>query len=107
MNKIKIAIIGGCGRIGLPLSICLSLCDNNEVYPIDINKNAVSQLNEGKYPYYENNNKGKKYLKAAIAKGLKFTSDVTICSNVDCIIFATGKTSDGKKYYFYFNYYYY
>lgn len=94
MTNLRIAVIGGCGRIGLPLSISLSLVSNNEVIPIDINNDAVSQLNEGKYPYHENNNLGSKYLKTALSKGLRFTTEIDLCSNVDCIILATGKISD-------------
>ena len=98
MSKRRIAVVGGCGRIGLPLAISLSLISDNEVFPIDINKDAVFQINEGKYPYYENNNKGAKYLKAALGKGLKFRTEIEFCNDVDFIIFATGKTaSDGKK----------
>ena len=47
-----IAVVGGCGHVGLPLAV--SLADAGAmVKSFDINPHAVGMVNEGKPPFFE------------------------------------------------------
>jgi UDP-N-acetyl-D-mannosaminuronic acid dehydrogenase len=51
-NNVKIAIIGGCGRVGLPFGLKLSSI-GDDVCLVDKNIQLVEQLKNGLYPYQE------------------------------------------------------
>src|SRR5687767_7719078 len=49
---LRVAVVGGCGHIGLPLG--LLLCDRGHtVTLVDVNAAAVKAISEGKLPFYE------------------------------------------------------
>jgi UDP-N-acetyl-D-mannosaminuronic acid dehydrogenase len=48
----KISIVGGAGRVGLPLAISLALKDH-EIVIIDTDKERVKKINERVMPFYE------------------------------------------------------
>ena len=48
----KISIVGGAGRVGLPLAISLALKDH-EIVVIDTDKERVKKINERVMPFYE------------------------------------------------------
>ena len=63
----KIAIVGGCGHVGLPLGITFALhgCD---VTLIDVDQATVDSVNAGHFPFMENG--GNEALKKVIGKNL-------------------------------------
>jgi UDP-N-acetyl-D-mannosaminuronic acid dehydrogenase len=48
----KIAVVGGCGHVGLPLAVALSAA-SQDVVAFDISDNAVNDVNSGKAPFWE------------------------------------------------------
>jgi len=69
MKKKIITVVGGCGHIGLPLSIIL--CNKGyDVIVYDINKKIFNDIKKGQMPFLENN--GHQELKKAI-KSKRFT----------------------------------
>jgi UDP-N-acetyl-D-mannosaminuronic acid dehydrogenase len=48
----KIAVVGGCGHVGLPLAVALSTA-SQDVVAFDISENAVNDVNSGKAPFWE------------------------------------------------------
>ena len=87
----KVAIIGGCGHVGLPLGIKLAIQGHN-VSLIDINERAVSSVNSGKLPFMDEG--GDEQLQSAIANGLRASSDPEACSGADVFIFVTSTPVD-------------
>lgn len=51
-QKYEIAIVGGCGHVGLPLGLVLADCGHN-VQAFDIDVEKVQQVNAGKMPFRE------------------------------------------------------
>ena len=89
----KIGIVGGCGHIGLPLSLLIA--KEHNVTIIDSSKKNLNLVKNGKTPFYEehiNSYIKKKYIK----KNLKFTDDLlNIKENfLDSIIIAIGTPVD-------------
>tara|TARA_B100000963_G_scaffold289850_1_gene259468 strand:- start:1422 stop:2594 length:1173 start_codon:yes stop_codon:yes gene_type:complete len=63
MNKKVITVVGGCGHIGLPLSIIL--CNKGyDVIAYDLNKEIFKDIKKGRMPFLENN--GQIQLKKAL-----------------------------------------
>lgn len=88
----KIAIVGGCGHVGLPLGIALAH-RNFKVTLVDINEHAVETVNSGKLPFHEDD--GEKYLNEAQAeKRLTATTSPEVLKDMHCVIFVTGTPVD-------------
>lgn len=75
MKKMKIiTIVGGCGHIGLPLSIILAV-KGFKVISYDKNLSSLSKIKKNKMPFMETG--GNKFLAKAIKSGrLSFTSSL-------------------------------
>lgn len=87
----KIAIIGGCGHVGIPLG--LALADRNfTVNLLDINEKAVRELNSGKLPFIEEG--AEDLLKKYIGRTLFAVTDPEILKEQHCVIFVTGTPVD-------------
>jgi UDP-N-acetyl-D-mannosaminuronic acid dehydrogenase len=87
----RIAIVGGCGRVGLPLGVKTALAG----YPttlVDVNEAAIASVRKGRFPFLEEN--GDRDLKAALAAGLEATTDRAACGGADVLIFVTGTPVD-------------
>lgn len=87
----KVAIIGGCGHVGLPLGVKFALA-GAETYLVDISEKAVTFVNSGKFPFLENG--GDEQLQKALSLGLKATTDPKNCKGCDAIVFVTGTPVD-------------
>ena len=88
----KVVVLGGCGHIGLPLSIRLALAGWS-VSVMDVNAEAVKRVRSGEVPFKEN--KGEELLKEALATGrLTCTTDVTVCSDAPVVILTNGMDLD-------------
>lgn len=90
MNK-KVAIIGGCGHVGLPLGVKFALAGCS-TFLVDINQQAVNTVNEGRFPFLEKG--GDQQLALALQRGLVATTDAGVCKNVDVVVFVTGTPVD-------------
>ncbi len=90
--KDRVAIVGGCGHVGLPLG--LAFADAGlPVLLYDINADAVALVRAGQMPFVE---KGADELLARVlAKGnLTVTSDPALVSDVDHVVVVIGTPVD-------------
>ena len=93
MKMFNIAVIGGAGHIGLPLSVFLQNKGNN-VLVVDPNTNYVSKAVKGTPPFVEKNFKPN--LDQALFKGLKFTDKIENIKSKEYIIVTIGSSSNIK-----------
>ena len=87
----SIAIIGGCGHVGLPLGVKLALAGAS-VRLVDVNSDAVERVNQGRFPFIEKDGDGQ--LRAALARDLKATTSAGACASAEVLIFVTGTPVD-------------
>src|SRR5262245_49226898 len=87
----SIAIIGGCGHVGLPLGVKLALA-GAATRLVDVNQDAVDRVNSGRFPFIEKG--GDEQLRAALALDLKATTSAEACAAADVLIFVTGTPVD-------------
>ncbi len=88
----KVAIIGGCGHVGLPLGVKFALAgaDTNLV---DIDRTGVDKVNQGIFPHLELG--GSEQLTKALArKLLRATTEPKTCCEADFVVFVTGTPVD-------------
>lgn len=87
----EIVVVGGCGHVGLPLAVSLA-STGAQVSAFDINPSAVSVVNSGRAPFYE------ELLDEAIQKTLmktfSATVDPTVISSADVVIMIVGTPLD-------------
>lgn len=88
----NIAIIGGCGHVGLPLGIVLAEAPGFDVTLVDVNADAVKNVNSGKIHFVEQN--GETALKKVIGKTLRATLEKNAIRNADYVVFVTGTPVD-------------
>lgn len=93
MKMFDIAVVGGAGHIGLPLSVFLQNKGNN-VLVIDPNTEYVSLAEKGSPPFVEKSFKPN--LKKSLLNGLKFTNNIEKIKSKDYIIVTIGSSSDKK-----------
>src|SRR5450432_497550 len=82
----SVAIIGGCGHVGLPLGLSFAEA-GLKVVLFDVNANSVRSLHEGKMPFVEDG--GEELLRRHIGKGLTASTDpetLRACEYVVCVI---------------------
>lgn len=91
MDK-KIAIVGGCGHVGLPLGISFALLPGHHVDLIDTNENVVQSVREGKLNFVERG--GEAALKKVVGKSLFTHTNGECISSADCVVFVTGTLVD-------------
>ena len=90
-KNMRIAVIGGAGRVGLSLS--LSMARNNfEVVAIDIDKAKVEMLKDGKLPFMEEG--GLELLKQINEEMLSFCTEHNNVAKCDVIILTVGTPVD-------------
>ena len=94
MEQIKnIAIVGGCGHVGLPLGIVLADA-GFKVTLIDVNQHANDLVNHGELPFLEHDQAHEVLKKVLSAGKLVATSDVEQISNAQAVFFVTGTPVD-------------
>jgi UDP-N-acetyl-D-mannosaminuronic acid dehydrogenase len=88
----KVAVVGGCGHVGLPLAMALADrgCD---VTAYDINPSAVTLVNAGEMPFLE---PGAPDVMARIVRSGLFraSSDPTVVTNAEILIVVVGTPVD-------------
>jgi UDP-N-acetyl-D-mannosaminuronic acid dehydrogenase len=82
----SVAIIGGCGHVGLPLGLSFAEA-GIDVVLFDVNASSVRSLQEGKMPFVEEG--GEDLLRRHIGKRLTATVDpecLRSCEHIVCVI---------------------
>jgi UDP-N-acetyl-D-mannosaminuronic acid dehydrogenase len=88
----RIAIVGGCGHIGLPFG--LLLCDlGHNVTLIDINPESVASIQKGRMPFFEEG--AEELLPRCLTSGrLKLTTSTESLPDQDIVIVTIGTPVD-------------
>lgn len=87
-----VVVVGGCGRVGLPLGIALA-SRGRSVILYDINKAATDIVNSGKLPFTEEG--AAEPLATAVAAGkLRATTDPASVGQVETIVIVVGTPVD-------------
>lgn len=87
----KIAIIGGCGHVGLPLGLAFA-SKGFDVTLLDINKTAVENINARYLPFKEEG--AQELLDHHVGKELRATLDPQTLKDQDVVVFVTGTPVD-------------
>jgi UDP-N-acetyl-D-mannosaminuronic acid dehydrogenase len=90
-NKYDVCVVGGLGRVGLPLGI--SLADSGKkVMLYDIDKDAIDCVSSGKMPFIEAG--AEEVLKRTLGKNLFMSSDKVVISESYFVIVVIGTPVD-------------
>ena len=87
----EIAVIGGGGHVGLPLSVALAN-SGNAVTAFDISTTAVEKVNSGKAPFWEPSLDDE--LSKALQKGFRATVESSCIKNAELVIVIVGTPLD-------------
>lgn len=90
-NHMKIVTVGGCGHVGLPLSVALSN-SGNSVIAFDLSSVAVENVNAGQAPFWEP--QLDLALKLALTKDFSATIDQQCLKYADVVIVIVGTPMD-------------
>lgn len=86
-----ICVVGGCGRVGLPLGLAFA-DKNHKVVLYDVNKISVDKVNSGRMPFIEDG--ADEILKKVAGKNLIATTDVRQISEAEYIVIVIGTPVD-------------
>ena len=86
----KVAVVGGAGHIGLPLS-CYIQNNGIETLIVDKNLESLEQISKGIPPFFEEN--FEENLKSALDSGLASTTDISSIANKNVVILTLGTSS--------------
>ncbi len=90
----KVVVIGGCGRLGLRLSL-ISANKGHNVTSIDIDEERINEIKHGSLPFVEAG--AEVYLEQALKnKTLKLTLEYDIVSQADIVIITIGTPVDSN-----------
>ena len=89
----KIAIVGGCGHVGLPLGLAFADA-NMSVTLIDLNEEVVSMVNRGILPFAEEYDSATVLKTVVEKKSLIASTDVDLVKSQDVVVFVTGTPVD-------------
>jgi len=90
--KYDVCIVGGCGRVGLPLALCFAKVGKT-VAIYDINHEACISINNGIMPFHEEG--AEEQLKEAISQGRVHAGcDEEVISQSDAVILILGTPVD-------------
>jgi UDP-N-acetyl-D-mannosaminuronic acid dehydrogenase len=88
----SIAIVGGCGHVGLPLGIALAERTGATVTLLDIDPQKVDTVNSGAMPFMERG--AETVLRQVIGKTLNASTDPECLANADVVITVIGTPVD-------------
>jgi len=87
-----VVVVGGCGRVGLPLAIAFAT-QGLTVHSYDLNDAVVKQVNDGTMPFDEPG--ADELLREALAAGrLRATTDPAAIENADAVVIVIGTPVD-------------
>ena len=89
--KYDVCIVGGAGRVGLPLGLCLAQA-GNRVMLHDVNENVLSMLNRGKMPFLDEG--AEQILNAVLDKTLDTGTSIETVAQSKFIVFVIGTGID-------------
>ena len=87
----RIVVVGGCGHVGLPLSVALAV-NGHRVVAFDISKTAVEQVNKGHAPFWEPGLN--ELLLLAVNSDFKATTDPKSVSDAEIVVVIVGTPID-------------
>ncbi|HSX38037.1 MAG TPA: nucleotide sugar dehydrogenase [Chlamydiales bacterium] len=90
-SPLRIAVVGGAGHVGLPLSMVLAKNGFN-VTIVDIDQRKITDLEKGIFPFKEEG--GPELLKSLLGKNLRFTAKHRALEESDVIILTIGTPVD-------------
>lgn len=85
-----VAVVGGCGHVGLPLSIALAAHHKVSIY--DSNPRAVERVRAGEMPFKDEG--AEEGLRLALERGMQVSSAPTALSDADVIVLVIGTPVD-------------
>jgi len=90
-EPLRVVIVGGCGRVGLPLGLVLATrgCD---VDLLDIDVRRIQQVNAAEMPFSENG--AAPLLQQVAGKSLRATSDASCLATADAVVTVVGTPVD-------------
>ncbi len=88
----QIVVVGGCGHVGLPLSVSLASA-GHIVTVFDINERSVDSVNNGIAPFWEP--ELNEALNLNVGKSLFASLDKSVISSAEIVIFIVGTPVDG------------
>ena len=92
MSTYKVVVVGAAGHVGLPLALVLAEHGNHTV-GIDIDEAAVSKINSGFIPFYEEG--AEPLLRECLASGtLRMTTNLAPVKYADVVIIVLGTPID-------------
>lgn len=92
MSDHTIVVLGGCGRVGLPLA--MAFADRGfDVVSYDLNQAVVDMVNDGKMPFVENG-ADEVLQRVTTASRFSATSDPSCVSSADVVIVVVGTPVD-------------
>jgi UDP-N-acetyl-D-mannosaminuronic acid dehydrogenase len=93
MQKTRVVVVGGCGHVGLPLSLALADTGNHIVWSYDINSDVVDTVNAGLMPFQE---PGADIILDRCLKSECFiaTDDPSVITQADVVIVVIGTPVD-------------
>lgn len=86
-----VAIVGGCGHVGLPLALAFA-SRGLAVAIFDINEQAVASVRDGVMPFREEG--ANQVLEAVVGRNLCVSSDPGVLSTAESVIFVVGTPVD-------------
>jgi UDP-N-acetyl-D-mannosaminuronic acid dehydrogenase len=88
----SVAIIGGCGHVGLPLGLAIASL-GRRVALVDTNQSAVDRVNRGEMPFMDRG--ADEILKTVIAnETLRATTDHAAVADANAVVLVTGTPVD-------------
>ena len=91
--RFDLCVIGGCGHVGLPLSIAFAL-RGKRVAVFDIDHDASSRVGRGEMPFIEQG--GERDLRATLASGrLVIGSSPDVIGESDAVVLVVATPIDG------------
>jgi UDP-N-acetyl-D-mannosaminuronic acid dehydrogenase len=92
MEQQQIVIVGGCGRVGLPLGLMLASRGSARVTLLDIDSTRIEAVNSGRMPFMEQG--AEELLSTVIGKSLQATADSACLRTADAVITIVGTPVD-------------
>jgi UDP-N-acetyl-D-mannosaminuronic acid dehydrogenase len=90
MTRRKVAVVGGCGHVGLPLSIALA--EHHDVLIYDIDVEAAERIGRGELPFKDEG--AVEGLAAALARGMRVSTIPDGLPECDAVVFVIGTPVD-------------
>lgn len=94
-RALEIVVVGGCGRVGLPLGLVFAGTGKAQVTLLDLSEEKVAQVNGGTVPFMEDG--AQELLTRVLGKSLKATLDASCLQTADCVITVIGTPVDAHQ----------